>query len=150
MKSVTAVAMVYCLLALAVNYFGGAAIACLFVDASESAVLAQVRDYLTVLGLCYPLLALIFIFRNSLQGMGFSSSAMLAGAAELVARALVAFGFVGRFAFGAVCAANPVAWLFADLILLPLFAIKLRSLEGGRLPGRGELPERALCAAAAK
>ena len=149
-KSVTAVAMVYCLLALAVNYFGGAAIACLFVDASESAVLAQVRDYLTVLGLCYPLLALIFIFRNSLQGMGFSSSAMLAGAAELVARALVAFGFVGRFAFGAVCAANPVAWLFADLILLPLFAIKLRSLEGGRLPGRGELPERALCAAAAK
>ena len=128
-RSITVVSMFYCLLALAVNYFAGSAIARLFLDASETAILSDVHDYLVINGMAYPMLAVIFIFRNSLQGMGFSSSAMLAGLAELVARALVAFGFVGRYAFGAVCLANPLAWLFADVILLSLYFSKLRYLK---------------------
>lgn len=127
--AITWVTIGYALLAFGVNYFAGTSIACLFMDASETAILAQVHRYLTINGAAYPLLVLIFIFRNSLQGMGYSSSAMFAGLAELVARAIVAFGFVGRFAFGAVCFANPLAWLFADLILLPLYALKLRRLD---------------------
>lgn len=127
--SITWVTIGYALLAFGVNYFAGTAIACLFMDASETAILSQVHDYLTINGLAYPLLVLIFIFRNSLQGMGYSSSAMFAGLAELIARATVAFGFVGRFAFGAVCFANPLAWLFADFILLPLYAVKLHRLD---------------------
>ena len=127
--SITWVTIGYSLLAFGVNYMAGTSIACLFMDASEAAILAQVHRYLTINGAAYPLLVLIFIFRNSLQGMGYSNSAMFAGLAELVARAIVAFGFVGRFAFGAVCFANPLAWLFADLILLPLYAVKLRHLD---------------------
>lgn len=127
--AITWVTIGYALLAFGVNYFAGTSIACLFMDASETAILAQVHRYLTINGAAYPLLVLIFIFRNSLQGMGYSSSAMFAGLAELIARSIVAFGFVGRFAFGAVCFANPLAWLFADLILLPLYAVKLRRLD---------------------
>lgn len=127
--AITWVTIGYALLAFGVNYFAGTSIACLFMDASETAILAQVHRYLTINGAAYPLLVLIFIFRNSLQGMGYSSSAMFAGLAELIARSIVAFGFVGRFAFGAVCFANPLAWLFADLILLPLYAMKLRRLD---------------------
>ena len=127
--AITWVTIGYSLLAFGVNYFAGTSIACLFMDASETAILAQVHRYLTINGAAYPLLVLIFIFRNSLQGMGYSSSAMFAGLAELIARSIVAFGFVGRFAFGAVCFANPLAWLFADLILLPLYAVKLRRLD---------------------
>ena len=128
-RSITVVSMFYCLLALAVNAFAGSAIARLFLDASETAILSDVHDYLVINGMAYPMLAVIFIFRNSLQGMGFSNSAMFAGLAELIGRSIVAFGFVGRFAFGAVCFANPLAWLFADLILLPLYAVKLRRLD---------------------
>ena len=87
------------------------------------------------------MLAIIFIFRNGLQGMGFSSSAMFAGLAELVARALVAFGFVGRYAFGAVCFANPMAWLFADVILLSLYFSKLKYLKQA-LPQEEEFPSK--------
>ena len=79
--------------------------------------------------MAYPFLAIIFIFRNGLQGMGFSSSAMFAGLAELVARALVAFGFVGRYGFSAVCFAHPLAWVFADVILLFLYHSKLKYLK---------------------
>ena len=128
-RSITVVSMFYCLLALTVNAFAGSAIARLFLDASETAILSDVHDYLVINGLAYPMLAIIFIFRNGLQGMGFSNSAMFAGLAELVARALVAFGFVGRYAFGAVCFANPLAWLFADVILLFLYFRKLKYLK---------------------
>lgn len=127
-RSISIVAMFYCLFALAVNYFFGTAIARLFLDASETAILSDVHRYLVANGIAYPLLAVIFIYRNSLQGMGFSSSSMLAGLSELVARALIAFGFVGRFGFAAVCFANPLSWVFADIILLSLYFSKLNRL----------------------
>ena len=131
-RDITFVSVAYSLAALAVNWFFGMAISRLFLDASETAILHDVRTYLTVNGAAYPLLTIILVFRNSLQGLGFSNSAMLAGLAELVGRAIVAFGLVGSFGFAAVCIANPVAWLFADAILLPLYFSKLRLLECGR------------------
>lgn len=134
-RSITFLSVIYSLAALAINWFFSMSISRLFLDASETAILLDVRTYLTVNGIAYPLLALILVYRSSLQGLGFSNSAMLAGLAELVGRALVAFGFVGRFGFAAVCIANPVAWLFADAILLPLYFSKLRRLEG-RVPRR--------------
>ena len=119
----------YCAAAFVFNYFLGAKVAEFFIDGSETAILADVHRYLTINAAAYPMLAVIFIFRNSLQGMGFSGQAMGAGLAELVARALVAFGFVGSFGFTAVCVASPVAWLFADVLLLALYHVELRRLE---------------------
>lgn len=146
-RSITVVSLFYCLLALAVNYFAGSAIARLFLDASETAILTDVHRYLVINGLAYPFLAIIFIFRNGLQGMGFSNSAMFAGLAELVARTLVAFGFVGRCGFGAVCFAHPLAWLFADVILLSLYHSKLKYLKQLLPPEEPfALPSKALAA----
>lgn len=128
-RTITAVSFGYCVLALAFNYFLGSAVASFFLDGADASILADTRRFLTVNGAAYPLLAIIFIFRNGLQGMGFSKQAMVAGLAELVARALVAFGFVGRFGYLAVCFANPVAWVFADALLLALYCVELRKLE---------------------
>lgn len=129
MRSMTAVSFVYCALAFLFNYFAGRTVATLFIDASQTAILSEVRRYLVYIGSAYPLLALIFLFRNGLQGMGFSRQAMLAGLAELVARVIVAFGFVDRLGFQAVCFANPTAWLFADAVLLTLYGREIRRLD---------------------
>lgn len=149
-RAITFVAFAYCVVGLGINYFFSTSIACLFVDASETAILAETHHFLVICSIAYPLLAIIFIFRNSLQGLGFSASAMLAGLAELVARSLVAFGFAGRFGFNAVCLASPVAWVFADAILLPLFYSRMRALDAA-LPASGDarLPVRSakLCPA---
>jgi hypothetical protein len=61
--------------------------------------------------------------------MGYSNQAMMAGVSELIARALVSFGLVGSFGYLAVCYANPAAWLFADGVLLVLYARVMRRLE---------------------
>lgn len=128
MSAVTIMCFAYSAAAFAFNYFLGSAMATFFIDSGETAILANVHRYLTINGATYPLLAVIFIYRNGLQGMGFSQQAMGAGIAELVARAIVVFGLVGRFGFLAVCCANPIAWLFADALLLTLYHVELRAL----------------------
>ena len=128
-RSCTAVAFLYCGLGFMINYFAGVSIATLFVAPSETVILREVHRYLVSVSAAYPMLAEIFVFRNGLQGMGFSKQAMGAGLAELIARVLVAFGFVGRFGFQAVCMANPTAWLFADLLLLSLYRVEMKKLE---------------------
>lgn len=129
MNAMVAVSMLCCAGGFLLNAAAGTDIALLFLDASETAILADVRRYLVTMSSFYPLLAIIFLFRNGLQGMGFSREAMLAGVSELAARALVAFGFVGSFGFRAVCFANPAAWLFADVILLALYRRELHKLD---------------------
>jgi len=146
-RDMVILSFLYCGAGFVVNYIWGGVIAQLFIDVSEKTVLAEAHRYLVYMSAFYPLLALVFLLRNGLQGMGFSSQAMLAGIAELVARTLVAFGFVGRFGFQAVCYANPVAWLFADVILVALYrreirrldsepALLLRCMQGSKVPRR--------------
>ena len=53
--------------------------------------------------------------------MGFSKLAVFAGAFEMLARGLAGFILVPFFGFPAVCYANPLAWVFADLFLIPAF-----------------------------
>ena len=127
--STTAAAMIYCALAFVFNYSAGRGMATLFVSPSEVMILQDVQKYLVIQSVFYPMLAVIFIFRNGLQGMGYSNQAMMAGVSELIARALVSFGLVGSLGFTAVCYANPVAWLFADGVLLVLYARVMRRLD---------------------
>ncbi|MBE7003819.1 MAG: MATE family efflux transporter [Ruminococcaceae bacterium] len=128
-NAVVVMTFLYSAAAFVFNFYLGNAVAAFFIDSAETSILADVHRYLSINGAAYPMLSVIFIFRNSLQGMGFSSQAMGAGLAELVARAIVAFGLVGRFGFAAVCFANPVAWLFADALLLALYHVELRRLD---------------------
>ena len=48
---------------------------------------------------------------------------MLAGAFELVARAVMGFAVIPRYGFAAVCFANQSAWLSAFVFLVPTYLI---------------------------
>ena len=81
-------------------------------------------DYAT-----YLMLGGIFLMRNCDQGIGIASYALIAGAAELVARIVVSTYLPAAIVGGAVsasasplafyglCAADPAAWLVADIAL---------------------------------
>jgi len=127
--STMAAATVYCALAFLFNYSFGRNVATLFVSPTETAILQDVQRYLNITSAFYPALAVIFIFRSGLQGMGFSNQAMMAGVSELLARVLVSFGLVGSLGFTAVCLANPAAWIFADAVLLWLYGREMHSLS---------------------
>mgnify|MGYP004678510055 FL=1 len=120
----------YSLLALGIVYFSGSTIALLFVDASETEILACTQHFLIMNGLFYIPLGVIYVLRNTLQGVGFSKIAMLSGLFELVARSVMGLFVVPKFGFNAVCLAHPTAWIMADLILIVLYLILMKRLDG--------------------
>ena len=54
---------------------------------------------------------------------------MMAGVTELIARVLVCVAFVPDFGYTAACMASPVAWIFADTLLVTVYFVKMKSLK---------------------
>lgn len=124
-----ALSMVYCVAACLLVSFLGYYIALLFISGGETVILSQVVQFLRINSLFYPILGILFILRNTLQGLGYSLLPMLAGAGELVARSAVAFCLVGAFQFNAICFANPAAWVAADILLIVTWFVKSHALK---------------------
>ena len=100
----------------------------LFVSDDAGRIIERVHQFLIINGSFYISLGLIFLFRNSLQGIGHSMEAMGAGLLELVGRSVVAIALVPAAGFAGACFASPVAWVMADLLLIPLYIVKIRKL----------------------
>ncbi len=116
-------ANIYAVAAGMISYFFGSKMGILFVSADQTEILNYVGQFLRTACFFYPVLAVLFIFRNSIQGLGYSTSAMFAGAFELVARGIMGYIIIPKFGYDAVCYANPSAWFAADLFLIPAFVI---------------------------
>ncbi|MBC5629415.1 MATE family efflux transporter [Clostridium sp. NSJ-6] len=89
----------------------------LFIENPDAQIIAYSKQVLTVSGIFFIPLGLIFIFRNALQGIGESFVPMMAGVAELGARALVAFTLPAFWGFFGICLADPIAWIAASVPL---------------------------------
>ncbi|MGN0525007.1 MATE family efflux transporter, partial [Eubacterium sp.] len=87
----------------------------LFMTEINAEILSAAKQYLTAIAQCYSLVAVLFVLRNTLQGLGFTYSNTIAGAGELIGRIVISI-LVLRLGFGfeAVCYAPPAAWLLAD------------------------------------
>ncbi len=118
----------------AVMLLAGRWIVALFISAGDPELARNALDvaYHYLATMCVPLfiLYLLHIYRSSLQGMGDTVTPFLSGIFELVMRlgtVHIAPGLLGLGEWG-VYIAEPLAWLGADLILLPSFFRHMRSL----------------------
>ena len=100
----------------------------LFIDNPDAQIIAYSKQVLTISGIFFIPLGLIFIFRNALQGIGESFVPMMAGVAELGARALVAFTLPSFLGFFGICLADPVAWIAAAVPLAIYYYITIKKL----------------------
>ena len=101
----------------------------LFVDASKSDVIRQARLFLLWNSGFYFALIFVNVWRNSIQGMGFPMFAILSGVCEMFARGIVGFVGVKYFGFVAACMGSPLAWIVADMFLIPGFMYCIRRLR---------------------
>ena len=101
----------------------------LFLDAGETAIMANAQSFIFWNSVFYIPLAVLIIYRYTIQGLGFSGLAMFAGVAEMVARAMVGFWFVPLWGYFAACIASPVAWFFACFFLIPAYFVVFRKLQ---------------------
>ena len=119
----------YGIIACVFMIFFGKYLALLFVSGNEIGVINDAQQFLTCNSIFYFVLGILFVSRNTIQGLGKSALTMLAGGAELVARTFVAFALVGKFGYNAICFANPIAWFAAIIILIPTLVILMKKLK---------------------
>ncbi|MFR5370825.1 MAG: hypothetical protein ACLTGK_03440, partial [Eubacterium sp.] len=101
----------------------------LFMTEPNAAIMAAAKQYIIATAECYSLVAILFVLRNTLQGLGFTYSNMIAGAGEFFGRLAVAFIFTKIIGFNAVCYAAPAAWLLADIPLAIIYLSKHKKFK---------------------
>ncbi|MCI6465013.1 MAG: MATE family efflux transporter [Faecalicatena sp.] len=129
LRSCVIIGGVYSVISLGIALMWGRNIAFLFINKGETELLGQIYMYLLGSVVCYMLLALVNIVRFLIQGMGFSGFAILAGVCEMAARSFVGFVLVPIFGFKAVCLGNGLAWIAADLFLIPAYFHVIKKLK---------------------
>lgn len=88
--------------------------------------------YLTIMSLCLPVLYILHVVRSAIQGLGNTVIPMVSGVAEFIMRTggvLLLPGFIGH---SGVFWAEVLAWLGADLILVPGYFLLMRRLRNGK------------------
>lgn len=120
---------VYAVFTFTMLILGSEKMALLFIDASETEILAKTVQFLHISCAFFPVLGILCILRYTIQGAGYTNLAMFSGVSEMIARVLVSIYAVPAFGFLAVCAGDPTAWVAADLFLIPAFIYVYRRLK---------------------
>jgi len=110
-------------------YFGGPFIVRLFMKEPNAVMMDAAQRYMLAIARCYSGVAVLFVIRNTLQGLGFTYANMIAGAGELIGRLSVAFLVTPVFGFDALCYSAPAAWFLADSTLIIIYLIKKRKIR---------------------
>jgi len=105
------------------NFFPG-----IFLGKDQTEALVMAHRYLITSSSCYVFLALLFIIRQSLQGLGDSFTPTLAGLMELTMRIFTALYLGSKFGFAGICFANPLAWAGALIPLCIALIIRMKKL----------------------
>ena len=108
--------LTYCAAAWVVIFFVKPYAVGLVLGDADPAVTAGAIQYLAIMSLLFCFHGLLMIFRNTLQGLGYSVQAIISGVGELIGRSLggllavkTGLGYVG------ICLSNPFAWGLAML-----------------------------------
>ena len=110
-------------------YFAAEPVIALFGNNMTGEIMVAAKRYILAIAQCYSLVAILFVMRNSLQGMGFTYANSIAGIGELFGRLSVAFVLTPLFGFDAICYAGPAAWLLADIPLIIIYIKKQHNFK---------------------
>ena len=118
--------LAWSVIAMILMFFFGKYMTCIFVNSSETDVLAVSVEYFHTVFWCYPFVGSIFLYRNTLQGMGYGLVPMMGGIFELAARTIIVLLVAGHTSFRGVCLADPAAWIAALIPLVPYYIYIMR------------------------
>jgi len=132
MTAANAVAVWTSLVIAAVMFIFGRAIVGMFISGTPREV-AEAVDvgylYLQVMSGCLPVLYILHVVRSAVQGMGDTVLPMVSGIAEFIMRAGSVFLLTALMGPTGIFIAEVLAWLGADMILIPSYFITIRKVE---------------------
>ena len=101
----------------------------LFVNGNEQDVILNAARLMRISNWFYPALGILVILRYSIQGLGYSNLSMMSGVMEMIARCGVSIWLVPILAWTGICYADPVAWIMADIFLIPAYFWLIKRLR---------------------
>lgn len=110
-------------------YAIGEPVVSVFSENMSPEIMAAAKRYILAIAQCYSLVAILFVMRNTLQGLGFTYANSVAGVGEFFGRLTVAFVLTPTLGFDAICYAGPAAWLLADIPLILIYISKYRKFR---------------------
>ena len=113
--------LAYSVIAMILVFFFSKYLTYLFISPSETKVIEVSVLYFHTVFWCYPFLGSIFLYRNTLQGLGYGLVPMLGGVFELAARSAIVVLVAGKTSFAGVCLSDPAAWISALIPLIPYY-----------------------------
>lgn len=120
-KACTIIGIVYSFIAAAFVMTAGKYMTYLFVSEDVGTIMNSVDIYLKCVGIFFIPLAVVNIYRNGIQGLGYGLLPMTAGIAELIGRGVVAVIAAGQRSYLGVCLASPAAWILAGGLLIAMY-----------------------------
>ena len=131
------IATVYSIASAFILHFADVAVMSLFLDTTtEVEIVAMGREYLFWNSVFFVPLGALIVWRYSIQGLGFSTLAMMAGVAEMIARTAVAIVLVPMLGYFGAELANPAAWIAACIFLYPAYRWTCHQLDNRLLAAR--------------
>lgn len=109
--------------------FAGKYLTYLFLSENVEEVIGNVEIYLRCIGIFMIPLAIVNIYRNGIQGMGYGLLPMMAGVAELVGRGATASWPLITAVISVPVWASPVAWILASALLLVMYHFIMKDLD---------------------
>lgn len=116
-----------------VNILAGYQLAGLFVGNEAAEVLDMAQVYLKINGAFYWVLAMLFIFRYTIQGLGRSVIPTVAGIMELIMRTAAALLLASSIGFVGASWASPLAWIGACIPVGIDCILAIRNLQQKQL-----------------
>ena len=136
-NSAMLIILIYGVASAFVLHFTDVQIMGLFLDtAKEVDIVAMGREYLFWNSVFFVPLGALIVWRYTIQGLGFSTLAMMAGVAEMVARTVVAIVLVPVLGYFGAELSNPAAWIAACVFLYPAYIWTCRQLDNRLLAAR--------------
>ncbi|MXP76473.1 MATE family efflux transporter [Lachnospiraceae bacterium WCA-9-b2] len=120
-RSATWMGGIYAVLTGLVVFFWGKSVTVLFVSENVREITEYVDISLRCTAASFVFLAVVSIYRNGIQGMGFGLLPMTAGIAELAGRSIAALAASQFGSFLGICLASPAAWVLAAGLLLGMY-----------------------------
>ena len=120
-KASTVIGVVYAVVSAALVMTVGKYMTYLFVSEDVALIMDSVNTYLVCAGIFFIPLAIVNIYRNGIQGLGYGLLPMMAGVAELAGRGVVAVIAASQKSYLGVCLASPAAWVLAALLLIGMY-----------------------------
>lgn len=125
MKAGYRITCLWCAVVLLLVYTLAPTLIVMITGSSDAIMIHAADKYLRIDTILYFLVAIIFIQRNSMQGIGDTVTPLISSGIEMVGKILLAFTLVPAMGYDGVILVEPIVWI---VMIIPL-VLKIRKWE---------------------